>query len=128
MRISVPGLARPEVDARTSSASAGRVYIPACSSVMPQSCVTAQPATLSLKNFTSSGGALEPETIANLSEDQSCASNTPAARQAAMWAGAVHNAVGFKSLIERLRSSGLNAGSSTVHAPTAHAQCSEYRP
>src|SRR3954451_391006 len=99
MLISVPGLAGPEVDAWTSSGSAGRVYIPACSSVMPHSWVTAQPPTLSLKNFTSWGGALEPDTIASLSDDQSCASNTPAARQAAMWAGAVHSAVGFKSLI-----------------------------
>ena len=104
------------------------MYSPACSSVMPQSCVTAQPGSFAFRWRISSGGALEPETIASSSDDQSCFSSNPAARHAAMCAGAVHSAVGFKSWIERLSSSGLNAGSSTVQAPTAQAQCSEYRP
>ena len=47
---------------------------------------------------------------------------------AATCAGAVHNAVGFSFSIERLKSAGVNAGSSTLQAPTAQAQCSEYRP
>src|SRR5215510_7742338 len=95
---------------------------------MPQSCVTAQRGNLSAKSFINCGGAMEPETIASSSEDQSYLSNAPAARHAATCAGAVHSAVGFSFSAAAPRSSGLNAGRRTVLAPTAHAQCSEYRP
>src|SRR2546421_5724760 len=95
---------------------------------MPQSCVTAQPGNFSAKLRTSAGGAIEPETIASLSEDQSCLSKRPALRHAATCAGAVHSAVGRSPSTVRASSSGLKAGSRMVQAPTDHAQWSEYKP
>src|ERR1041384_4282927 len=91
---------------------------------MPQSCVTAQHGTRAAKSFTSCGGAMEPETIASWSEDQSYWANAPGARHAATCAGAVHSAVGFSFSTAAPRSSGLKAGRRTVQAPAAHAQWS----
>src|SRR5258706_11662588 len=95
---------------------------------MPQSCGTAQPGSVSAKLRPRAGGAIEPETIASLSEVQSCLSNKPAARHAATCAGPVHSAVGRSRSTVCASSSGLNAGSRTVQAPTDQAQCNEYRP
>src|SRR3954470_9393064 len=95
---------------------------------MPQSCVTAQRGSFSAKYRTRVGGAMEPETIASSSEDQSYLSNAPAARQAATWAGAVQSAVGFRLRTVEPSSSGLKAGRRIVQAPTAQAQWREYRP
>src|ERR1043166_519652 len=89
---------------------------------MPQSCVTAQRGTRAAKSFTSCGGAMEPETIASWSEDQSYLSNAPAARLAATCAGAVHSAVGFSFSTAAPRSSGLKAGRRTVQAPAARSE------
>ena len=60
-RSSVPGLGRPVVSARTGSASASRVYAPACSSVMPQSCITLPPRISGSNARASAAGTALPD-------------------------------------------------------------------
>src|SRR5580765_4591455 len=73
-------------------------------------------------------GASDPETMASLSDDQSCESNRPALRQAARCAGPHQSAVGRSRSTVLASSSGLKALRRTVQAPTDHAQWSEYSP